>query len=140
MDAPEERLGGTVERRVDSGRLRSDGASAIAEAFGRALLARDPHAAAAFFSPAGRMLTPDGTEVSGREQIVGILRQITGSDQELEIRIGRSVVSETAALCTQIWRRRSGGRGESFESSTMARLVLQLGAEGWKIAIASPFE
>jgi ketosteroid isomerase-like protein len=58
----------------------------VASAFAEALIDGDPEAAAAHFRSGGVLLTPDGTEVSGRAAIRVLLRQITSSRVDLEIR------------------------------------------------------
>jgi ketosteroid isomerase-like protein len=138
----EGRTGGAIDRSESAAALRAEGPEATAQGFGRALLARDPHAAAGYLSESGRILTPDGTEVAGRDAALTVLRQITDSEQELEIRIGRTLVNGAVALCTQYWRRHGGGgrRGAKFEQSTLARLVLAREGDRWEIVIASPWE
>jgi len=136
-----ERVGGTVGAVPEAGAIEPDGAEAVARRFARAMLARDHHTAAACFSPGARMLTSDGTEVSGRAAVLAVLRQITTSEQHLEIRIGRTVVAEGVATCTQFWRRSSTGPGSgAYESATAARLVLARPGARWQIVIASPWE
>jgi ketosteroid isomerase-like protein len=135
----EERTGGAIERSEGSAAPATEGPGATARDFGRALLARDPRAAAAYLSEGGHILTPDGTEVAGRAAALTVLRQITNSDQELEIRIGRTLVNGAVALCTQYWRRSAPG-AELYELSTMARLVLARSGERWEIVIVSPWE
>jgi hypothetical protein len=115
--------------------LEPAGAEATSIRFARAMLARDPRAAAACFSPAGCILTADGTAVAGRREVVTVLQQIAASVQQLEIRIGRTILGPDHALCTQFWRR-SGG---SHQTSSTARLVLRR-ASSWEIVIASPWE
>ena len=108
-------------------------------AFGRALLVGDPRAAARGPTADARMLSADGTELSGREQAFELLRQITASKQALKIRIGRCVVAGGIALCTQYWQRSTPGPG-GHDSSTIARLVMVRSGARWQIAIASPWE
>lgn len=91
--------------------------------------------------PAGvRILTPDGTELRGRARAAQVLAQLADSEHELEVRVGRTVVSGPVALCTQLWRRRSRGAEEGFEDTTTSRLVLARGEEDWEIVIVSPWE
>lgn len=117
------------------------GADAVSAAFAAALLDRDPRAAAGYFSPLGHILSADGTEVSGHEHIVGVLRQLTSPEQQIEIRIGRILRAGPVALCTQFWKRSApGSAGEGFSASSTARLVLALTEERWEIVIASPWE
>jgi hypothetical protein len=112
------------------------GAEAVARGFGRALLEGEPRAAASYFCPEGTILTPDGTEIVGRRAVAEVLGQITASEQELEIRVGRTLVNRDIAVNTQFWRRRRG----PHDSRTVAWLVLARGGDGWKIVIASPWE
>ncbi len=131
--------GGSVEAVGDPHNVEPLGAEATARAFARALIARDPQAASAHLSPDARLITPDGTEVSGRAEIAAILGQVTASVRPLEIRAGRTTVSGTVALCTQHWRR-GGSGGGPFEASTTAQLVLARAAGRWRIVIAAPWE
>jgi ketosteroid isomerase-like protein len=137
-----QRVGGELGAAREAGALEPAGAEAVARRFARAMLNRDPRSAAGCFSPGASILTADGTAVSGREAVEAVLRQITSSEQGLEIRIGRTVVAEGVASCTQFWRR--GGRGAGnggYEDATAARLVLaRSGGGSWKIVIASPWE
>jgi ketosteroid isomerase-like protein len=130
--------GGAVEAIGDPPGVVPLGAEATARAFARALLARDPQAAAALFSSEARLITPDGTEVVGREQIGAVLTQLTSSSLPLEIRTGRTIESTDLALCTQLWRR--GDMGGDYAASSTARLVLARLAGDWKIVMASPWE
>jgi hypothetical protein len=132
-----ERVGGVVGARRADG-LEPAGAEAVARRFARAMLAREPGAAAACFAAGGRILTADGTEVTGREEVRGVLAQITSSDHALEIRSGRIVVAEGVASCTQFWRRSTDGG--AHEQRSVVRLVLARGAGRWAIAIAWPWE
>ena len=85
--------------------VRTTGLDTAARSFTRALLARDPRAAAIHLAPDARLITPDGTEVVGREAIKAMLAQLTSTGRTLEIRAGRTTVSsEGVALCTQHWR------------------------------------
>ncbi|MBA3866366.1 MAG: DUF4440 domain-containing protein [Solirubrobacterales bacterium] len=111
-----------------------------ADAFARALLAGDAVAAAAYFSPLARFLTPDGTEVSGRSSIAELLEQLVSSNQVLEVRTGRTLRADSVALCTQYWTRLSRDtRVAPFELASTAKLVLQRGERDWQILIAAPW-
>jgi ketosteroid isomerase-like protein len=136
-----QKLGASVVAAGGVGTIEPAGAEAVAKRFARAMLARDPRAAAACFSAAARLLTADGTEVTGREAVLAVLHQITSSEQRLEIRIGRSIVAEGVASCTQFWRR-GGSRSadDDHEEATVARLVLARTGSAWRIVIASPWE
>jgi ketosteroid isomerase-like protein len=135
------RIGGIVGAERDSGALEPAGAEAVARRFARAMLAKDPRAAAACLSTGARILTADGTEVSGSDNVLAVLHQITSSEQSLEIRLGRTIVSDGVASSTQFWRRigrdpTSGG----YEGTTAARLVLARLDGRWRIVIANPWE
>ncbi len=108
-------------------------------AFTRALLGGDTEAAASYFSPLARFLTPDGTEVSGHSPIGQLLGQLITPDQRLEIRTGRIVRAGSVALCNQFWTRSSRAAAVGFESATTARLVLERDQEQWQIMIAAPW-
>lgn len=119
----------------------TSGAEAVARSFGQALLAGDADAAGSYFAPDAHILTPDGTAIAGREHVIAMLRQITASDQELEIRVGRTLVAGAVAMATQFWRRSTPeAASPSYASSSVARLVLARSEERWEIAIASPWE
>jgi ketosteroid isomerase-like protein len=107
----------------------------VAGEFAGALLNRDPDGAAAHFRTEAVFLTPDGTEVSGRDAIRGVLRQVTSSRVDLQIRLGRTLAGESTALATQFWRRRD----DRFELETTATLVLTREHDRWAIAIAAPW-
>jgi ketosteroid isomerase-like protein len=132
-----ELTGGSVEARGDPASVIPAGPEATARAFARALLARDPRAAVAHLCADARLVTPDGTEVCGREAIAAILSQLTSSDRALEIRAGRTVACEGLALCTQHWR---WGEVDAEERpASAARLVLARRGGAWRIAIACPW-
>ena len=116
-----------------------EGPLGTAIAFSRALLGRDATAALAYFGAAARLLTADGTEVSGSEAIGGVLNQITASSQRLEIRPGRTIVTGNVALCCQSWRLSSVARGATYERGSRATLVLQRRDRRWQILIAAPW-
>jgi ketosteroid isomerase-like protein len=119
---------------------RPSSAAATAGRFAAALLGGDPRAAADYFSVDAQLLTPDGTQVAGRETILGVLAQLTAAGPRLEIKTGRTVSSGAVALCTQYWKRSSRDLSrERFEVDHVAELVLVRGADGWQIVIASPW-
>jgi ketosteroid isomerase-like protein len=119
---------------------RTGSAANTAGRFAAALLEGDPRAAADCFSVDAQLLTPDGTQVSGRPSILGVLAQLTAAEQKLVIKTGRTVSTGAVALCTQYWRRTSSDLSrERFEANHVAKLVLVRGADGWEIAVASPW-
>lgn len=108
--------------------------------FAATLLGGDAEAAAAYFSPDARLLTPDGTEVAGRRAIAEVLAQLSAPTQRLQIRAGRTLRVEGVALATQYWKRSSSAaRVESFERSSTATLLLGRSEGRWRILIASPW-
>lgn len=120
--------------------LEDPGAEHTASYFAHALLGGDASAASAYFAPGARLLTPDGTAVSGRPAITGVLAQLTSSNQKLEIKIGRTLQTEAVALATQYWKRTSNAtKVEPFERLTTATLVLRREGERWQILIAAPW-
>lgn len=139
--AAADQMGGALGGAADPATLEAGGAEAMSRRFARAMLARDAGAAASCFAATARLLTADGTEVCGREQLAAVLTQITAAEQRLEIRVGRTVISGHTALCTQFWRRHTTGpERPSFDSATTARLVLNYTGRRWEIVIASPWD
>jgi ketosteroid isomerase-like protein len=130
-----ELVAGTVEAAGDPAGTCASGPDATARAFARALLARDSRAAAAHLVGDAHLLTPDGTEVIGREAIGRILAQLSTSGRTLEIRAGRTISCGEVAICTQQWR---WGDAHRAGPLTVARLVLA-GDVSWKIVIACPW-
>jgi ketosteroid isomerase-like protein len=132
-----------VARSADNGDRMSSrhaGAAATAEAFARSLLGGDATAAAAYFAADAQLMTPDGTQVGGRQSILSVLGQLTAAGPELEIRSGRTVIAGPVALCTQFWTRSARTPpSEPFEAAHSARLVLARSEQGWQIVIASPW-
>jgi ketosteroid isomerase-like protein len=133
-----ELVGGSVEARGDPASVVPAGPEATSRAFARALLARDPDAAAALLSPEARLVTPDGTEVAGREAVRAILSQLTSSERVLEIATGRTLACERVALCTQHWR--WGGPDPGARAASTARLVLARRGGAWGIVIVCPWD
>jgi ketosteroid isomerase-like protein len=135
------RVGGQLGVTRETGTLEPEGAEAVARRFARAMLDRDPRRAAGCFAAGARILTADGTEVSGHDTILSVLRQITSSEQSLEIRLGRAIVAEGVASCTQFWRRTGPhSKDQRASDATIARLVLLRNGARWEIVIASPWE
>ena len=129
-------MAGTVEAAGDPAGVPASGPEATARSFARALLARNTRAGATHLAPDARLITPDGTEVIGREAILRILEQLSSSGRPLEIRAGRTIVSsEGVALCTQHWH---WGDADPNGRLTTAHLVLARDVR-WKIAIACPW-
>jgi ketosteroid isomerase-like protein len=113
-------------------------AEPMVSAFARALLAGDVDVAAADFGPDGRLLTPDGTEVCGRPSIAQVLGQLTGSDTQLKITLGRTVKAGDAALCIQYWALSSEAPDTGpFARTFTATLVLRREPEHWAIRTAA---
>jgi ketosteroid isomerase-like protein len=118
----------------------ADGPIETALAFAQALVLGDAAAAAAYFSPLARLLTPDGTELGGRSSITELLEQLVTPDHKLEIRTGRVLRADSIALCQQYWRRCSRrAEVELHETTSTARLVMQRHEECWQIMIAAPW-
>jgi ketosteroid isomerase-like protein len=119
---------------------RRESAAASAGSFAAALLGGDARAATDHFAADAQLLTPDGTQVSGHDSILGVLSQLVAAEQRLEIKTGRTLSTGAVALCTQYWTRTSRTHSrERFEANHVAKLVLVCGPDGWQIAIASPW-
>jgi ketosteroid isomerase-like protein len=133
----------TVARSVVRATEEAEGTARVAEttaSFARALLSGDPYAAASFFAPTGRCLTPDGTQMVGRPAIAELLEQVTSSEHRLEIHGGRILLNESVAFASQHWTRRSEEPGAAaFATTSIASLVLCRAGARWQITIAAPW-
>jgi ketosteroid isomerase-like protein len=141
MDGNGREMASAVQAVSESARIRAmaDGPTEIALAFAQALLRGDAAAAAAYFSPVARLLTPDGTELGGRSSITELLEQLVAPDHKLEISTGRVLRADSIALCHQYWRRSSRRTEvERYETTSTARLVMRR-QEEWQIMIAAPW-
>jgi ketosteroid isomerase-like protein len=106
--------------------------------FSRALLGRDDLAALDYFGDGARLLTADGTEVSGAAAIGEVLGQLTASSRRLDILPGRTIVSGDVALCCQSRRLSSVTEGETYERGSRATLVLHRCGRRRQILIGAP--
>ncbi|MBS1679152.1 MAG: nuclear transport factor 2 family protein [Actinobacteria bacterium] len=115
-----------------------DGALQTTIAFAAAL--RDGNLAGALvhFDDSARLLTADGTEVSGHEAIGDVLADLIGCCHEIEISPGRTIVAGAVAHCTQSWRLVVAD-DTSYRQGTKATLVLHQIDERWQIVIAAPW-
>ena len=129
-----------MARDLDEAGRPGAGPAAVAGAFAGALLGGDAGAASGYFAADAQLLTPDGTQITGRASIHRLLGQLTEADPALEIRSGRTVIADGIALSTQFWKRKARvSPGEPFESNHVARLVLARQEGRWQIVIASPW-
>lgn len=115
------------------------GAAELAALFAAALLRRDAATAAACFGTGAKLLSADGTEVSGAAAIRSLLEQLTSSDVRLAICLGRTVLAGHLALSTQYWRRTGPAGAARFEHSSTVSLLLAREAGRWAIMIAAPW-
>ena len=109
-------------------------------AFTSALSGGDAAAAGACFMREGCLITPDGTAIHGRSEIVAILGQMTARRTEIEIE--QLVVREAAdvALATGRLKMRSDGpEGRRVTQGCAATATLRLVEDAWKVAILSPW-
>ncbi len=115
----------------------ANAAGAVAVGFARALVGGDASAAAAYFAPGAQFVTPDGTQVTGRDSILALLVQLTAAEQRLESGPGgrwRRTRSPSAPSSGAAARR--SPRADCFRALSTARLVLARGAGGWETVIA----
>jgi ketosteroid isomerase-like protein len=109
-------------------------------AFAAALSTGNLSAATARFTRSACLLTPDGTEIHGREGIAAVLSQLISrrtqiSIEQLVLREAGDVVL-ASALCTI---RSDGPEGSRFVQTSAPTLVLQKVEGAWKIAVADPW-
>jgi ketosteroid isomerase-like protein len=111
-------------------------------AFAAALGEGDHAAATACFARDARLLTPDGTEVAGRERIREVLAQLTTLGSEIHFDSPRVLAVGPVALCSQRWKIGSSATGpEGFEQAFTCTTVLGRSAHTgrWQILIAAPW-
>ncbi len=115
-------------------------ADAAVASFSAALLARDPIRAAACFAKDGRLLTPDGTELTGRLAIAEVLRQLQGTSLRLTLEPGRILHSGPLALSVHRLVLSSAARGvEPFERTFTCSLALRDDGARWWVQLAAPW-
>jgi ketosteroid isomerase-like protein len=107
-------------------------------AVSQALRSCDVPAALGYFADEARLLTADGTEVSGRDAIGDVLADLLDDCRGLEITPGRTIVTGDVALCTQSWNLLTAD-DTSYVRGTKATLVLHRIDERWQIVIAAPW-
>jgi ketosteroid isomerase-like protein len=94
----------------------------------------------AYVSPGARLLTPDGTEMVGREKIHEVLKQLTAPGSAIGLEAPRLLMAGPVALCLQRWTINSNGAGaDSYEQSFLATMVLSRDDRGggWLLTIAN---
>jgi ketosteroid isomerase-like protein len=115
-------------------------AHAAVASFSAALLARDPIRAAACFAKDGRLLTPDGTEMTGRLAIAEVFRQLEGTSLRLTLEPGRITSSGPLALSVHRLVLSSAAKGvEPFERAFACCLTLRDDGTRWWIQLAAPW-
>jgi ketosteroid isomerase-like protein len=131
-------------RAVAPSRVEEAGADAgpefVIHAFAAALSTGNLSVAMARFTRTACLLTPDGTEIHGREGIAAVLSQLISrrtqiSIEQLVLRSAGEVVL-ASALCTI---RSDGPEGSRFVQTSSPTLVLQKVEGTWKIAVAAPW-
>jgi ketosteroid isomerase-like protein len=131
-------------RAVAANRVEEAGEDASPEfvihAFAAALSTGNLSVAMARFTRAACLLTPDGTEIHGREGIAAVLSQLISrrthiSVEQLVLRHAGEVVLANA-LCSI---RSDGPEGSRFVQTSSPTLVLQKVEGVWKIAVAAPW-
>jgi ketosteroid isomerase-like protein len=109
-------------------------------AFPRAVSAGELDAAAACFARDGCLITPDATAIHGRESIRRVLAQMIVRQTEIEVELSSAVGAGEVVLIHQRWRIHSGEpRGERFEQTANAILILRRVEATWKLSIAAPW-
>lgn len=120
----------------------SNGPEGVALAFGQALSACDAAGATACFAPDGCLITPDGTEVAGRQGIHDVLVQLTAIRPTIRFEAARTVRVGTVALHSQHWSVRTDGAAPEPLSQAQAflcTLVLRCEERQWHLAVAAPW-
>jgi ketosteroid isomerase-like protein len=108
--------------------------------FARALNGEDLDAAAACFTRAGCLITPDATAVHGRDQIRHVLAQMVALRTRVLVEASNSIRGGEVILARERWRMRSGEDGGALIEQTLdAVLTLRRIEDTWKLAIAAPW-
>ncbi|HYJ22012.1 MAG TPA: hypothetical protein VEW07_08330 [Solirubrobacterales bacterium] len=113
---------------------------AISRDFAEAISDRDRPAAVACFSVEGRLLTPDGTEVTGRGPIGEVLEQLFLTHPLVLAQAGRTIVADSAALAAQCWTTgfQTADKSLSQEVHTSTLLLGKISAT-WRVLVAAPW-
>lgn len=133
--------GGTFSAaRVDAGSESGPGPGRVVRTFGKAITAGDAAAAAACFSSQACLLTPDGTEVIGREGIREVLSQLATTDSEIAFEQPRILTVGTAALCFQRWSMwLAGGAADRYERVAVSTSLLRHHGAKWELLVSAPW-
>lgn len=93
------------------------------------------------FAPDACLLTPDATEVRGRELIRPVLEQLIALRARIRVDARSVVVAGDVAVAREVWRiQTAGARASKLERSTRPTLVMRWSDVEWKLAIAAPWE
>jgi ketosteroid isomerase-like protein len=111
----------------------------LARNLAAALIGGDAAAAAAYLAFDSRLITPDGTEVRGRQAVVSVLEQVATPGQRLEIEAGHTIWTGSVAVCAQRWTLRTEASGTPFERCSTGFLVLRCENGRWWVVIAAPW-
>jgi uncharacterized protein (TIGR02246 family) len=96
--------------------------------------------AAACFTREGCMITPDGTAVHGRSEVVAILSQLVARRTEIEVeQLVLRQAGDVALATGRLTLRSDGPEGARIEQSCKPTLALRRVEERWKIAILAPW-
>jgi ketosteroid isomerase-like protein len=107
-------------------------------AFVESINAADLDAATHCFAKDACLITPDATEIRGREEIRPILAQLIDRESRIEIQARSILIAGEVALGSERWRIRSAGaEGSVFEQASSPKLVLRHLEGAWKLAIAA---
>lgn len=108
-------------------------------AFCEALNRGDLDLACAYFTREACLVTPDGTTVSGRRAIAGILGQLIDARARVSVQLAAVLAAGDVALAHEQWNIRSGVNGAAITRESKPTLVLQRVDSRWKLAIAAPW-
>jgi ketosteroid isomerase-like protein len=105
-----------------------------------ALTAGNLKGATACFARDACLITPDGTEVHGRDRIRAVLAQMILARARIAIERSSTVVAGDVALGRERWTISSpGAEGRTLSQSTEPTVVLRRLEESWKVAVVAPW-
>jgi uncharacterized protein (TIGR02246 family) len=110
-------------------------------AFIAALQAGELTSAIACFTREGCLVTPDGTTVHGRSEILPILAQLVATRTEIEVeQLAVRMAGDVALATGRLIVRSDGPDGARVTQTCVPTVTLRLVEGRWKLAIFAPWE
>ncbi|MGN6216105.1 MAG: nuclear transport factor 2 family protein [Solirubrobacterales bacterium] len=120
-------------------RARFGDPEATIRTFAAALRAARIAKAIECFAPDSCFVTPDATEVSGREGIGGVLAQLVDQRAEIVVDPAGVLIAGDVAFVSQRWQLTVGNATNRHKQEVTPLLVLRRVGREWKLAIVAPW-